>query len=169
MNELDWAAMDGSGTEQSTGTKLFSVSGPLKRPGVYEIPMGLPLRELIFGEEYCQGMLDGTADAALEGRLLGRRRVLDLHRVEPALALEQWCLQEGLEGPRIEGGGHRDDTQLGTNLALDPTRERQREVGEQGALMDFVEDAGLSCWINPTDEQVESSIRVFAPRKNESM
>ena len=34
-------------------------SGPVKRPGVYEIPMGLPLRDLIFGDDYCQGMLDG--------------------------------------------------------------------------------------------------------------
>ena len=35
-------------------------------------------------------------------------------------------------------------------------------------LMDFVEDAGLNCWINLTDEKVESSIRVFAPPKNEA-
>ena len=48
------------GTEKSPGTKLFSVSGPVKRPGNYEIPLGLPLRELLFGEEYCQGMLDGV-------------------------------------------------------------------------------------------------------------
>ena len=47
------------GTEKSPGTKLFSLSGPVKRPGNYEIPLGLPLRELIFGAEYGQGMLDG--------------------------------------------------------------------------------------------------------------
>jgi NADH-quinone oxidoreductase subunit F len=47
------------GTEKSPGTKLFSVSGPVRRPGNYEIPLGLPLRELIFGEEYCQGLRDG--------------------------------------------------------------------------------------------------------------
>jgi NADH-quinone oxidoreductase subunit F len=48
------------GTEKSTGTKLFSVSGPVKRPGVYEVPMALPLKDLIYGEEYCQGMKDGV-------------------------------------------------------------------------------------------------------------
>jgi len=48
------------GTEKSPGTKLFSLSGPVKRPGNYEIPLGLPLKELIFGEEYGQGMLDGV-------------------------------------------------------------------------------------------------------------
>jgi NADH-quinone oxidoreductase subunit F len=53
------AAYRGIGTEKSPGTKLFSVSGPVKRPGNYEIPLGLPLRELIFGEQYCQGMREG--------------------------------------------------------------------------------------------------------------
>ena len=47
------------GTEKSPGTKLFSLSGPVKRPGVYEVPLGLPLRELIFGEDYGQGMVQG--------------------------------------------------------------------------------------------------------------
>jgi NADH:ubiquinone oxidoreductase subunit F (NADH-binding)/NADH:ubiquinone oxidoreductase subunit E len=38
------------------GRRFFSVSGDVKRPGVYEVPMGLPLRELITGEAYCQGV-----------------------------------------------------------------------------------------------------------------
>ena len=54
------AAYRAIGTEKSPGTKLFSVSGPVKRPGNYEIPLGMPLKELIFGEEYCQGMRDGV-------------------------------------------------------------------------------------------------------------
>jgi NADH-quinone oxidoreductase subunit F len=47
------------GTEKSTGTKLMSLSGPVCRPGNYEIPLGLPLRELIFGPEYGRGLLPG--------------------------------------------------------------------------------------------------------------
>lgn len=35
------------GTPQSAGTKLFSVSGSVTRPGVYEVPFGVPLRHLI--------------------------------------------------------------------------------------------------------------------------
>ncbi len=31
------------------GTKLFSISGHVKKPGLYEYPMGTPLRELIYG------------------------------------------------------------------------------------------------------------------------
>jgi NADH-quinone oxidoreductase subunit F len=37
------------GTESSTGTKLVSVSGDVLRPGNYEIELGIPSRELIYG------------------------------------------------------------------------------------------------------------------------
>jgi NADH-quinone oxidoreductase subunit F len=47
------------GTEKSPGTKVLSVSGPVKRPGNYEVPLGLPLRTLIESPEYCGGMRDG--------------------------------------------------------------------------------------------------------------
>jgi len=45
------------GTEKSPGTKIFSVSGPVNRPGNYEVAMGLPLRRLI--DEQCGGMKEG--------------------------------------------------------------------------------------------------------------
>ncbi|MEX0330450.1 MAG: NADH-quinone oxidoreductase subunit F [Puniceicoccaceae bacterium] len=35
------------GTEQSTGLKLFSISGDCTSPGVYEFPMGISIAELI--------------------------------------------------------------------------------------------------------------------------
>ncbi|MGA2452986.1 MAG: NADH-quinone oxidoreductase subunit NuoF [Solirubrobacteraceae bacterium] len=37
------------GVETSTGTKLVSVSGHVKRPGNYEIELGIPSREIIYG------------------------------------------------------------------------------------------------------------------------
>jgi NADH-quinone oxidoreductase subunit F len=37
------------GTKTSTGTKLVSVSGHVNRPGNYEIELGMPSRELIYG------------------------------------------------------------------------------------------------------------------------
>ncbi len=39
------------------GRRLFSISGDVKRPGVYEVPMGMTLRELVYGEQYCQGIV----------------------------------------------------------------------------------------------------------------
>jgi NADH-quinone oxidoreductase subunit F len=41
------AAFTALGTEKSTGTKLFCVSGCAARPGLYEVPFGLTLRQLI--------------------------------------------------------------------------------------------------------------------------
>jgi len=35
------------GTPDSTGTRLFCLSGDVERPGVYEVPCGAPLRELL--------------------------------------------------------------------------------------------------------------------------
>jgi NADH-quinone oxidoreductase subunit F len=51
------------GTEKSPGTKIFSVSGPVKRPGNYEVPLGLPLSTLI--QEHCGGIHDGLAIKAV--------------------------------------------------------------------------------------------------------
>ena len=44
------------GTEKSKGPKLFAVSGHVKKPGVYELPMSITLREIIYN--ICGGMLD---------------------------------------------------------------------------------------------------------------
>src|SRR5262245_45979092 len=45
------------GTEKSAGTKIFSVSGPVKRPGNYEVPLGYSMKKLIM--EDCGGMAEG--------------------------------------------------------------------------------------------------------------
>lgn len=47
MRGAEWYAAIGS-PPKSTGTRIFSVSGHVKRPGNYEVPMGVPLRELIY-------------------------------------------------------------------------------------------------------------------------
>ena len=42
------AAFSTMGTENSKGTKVFAVTGKVKRSGLVEIPMGMTLREVIF-------------------------------------------------------------------------------------------------------------------------
>ena len=44
------------GVENSTGTKLISVSGNVKRPGNYEIELGMSARDIIYG--LCGGIED---------------------------------------------------------------------------------------------------------------
>jgi NADH-quinone oxidoreductase subunit F len=45
------------GSERSPGLKLFCVSGHVERPGTYELPMGTPMRELIY--DICGGPRNG--------------------------------------------------------------------------------------------------------------
>ncbi|HSO21027.1 MAG TPA: NADH-ubiquinone oxidoreductase-F iron-sulfur binding region domain-containing protein [Desulfosarcina sp.] len=46
-------------TPEAAGTKLFCVSGRVNRPGCYELPLGIPLSEIV--EDVCGGMRDGAA------------------------------------------------------------------------------------------------------------
>ncbi|HSH46639.1 MAG TPA: NADH-quinone oxidoreductase subunit NuoF [Longimicrobiales bacterium] len=51
------------GTEKSPGTKLFNVSGHVVRRGNYELPLGFPLKDLIY--DVCGGIRDGRKLKAL--------------------------------------------------------------------------------------------------------
>jgi NADH-quinone oxidoreductase subunit F len=46
LNGVDWFRQ--WGTEKSPGTKIFSVSGHVNKPGNYEIPLGTTAREVIY-------------------------------------------------------------------------------------------------------------------------
>jgi len=76
------------GTEKSGGTKLWSISGHVKRPGVYELPMGYADMEKFIMED-CGGMLrdDKKLKAVIPGgssvyimnadQILGKNVTLD--------------------------------------------------------------------------------------------
>jgi len=54
------------GTEKSPGTKLFCISGHVRKPGVHELPMGYSLRDMIYG--VAGGIRDGhTLKAVIPG------------------------------------------------------------------------------------------------------
>jgi len=54
-NGAEW--FRGFGTEKSPGTTLFGVSGHVVRPGLYELPLGTRLDEIVF--EHAQGVPEG--------------------------------------------------------------------------------------------------------------
>jgi len=56
------------GTEKSTGTKLFSLSGHVKQPGNYEVELGFNLKKLIYDPQYGGGIL---GDKKLKGVIPG--------------------------------------------------------------------------------------------------
>jgi NADH-quinone oxidoreductase subunit F len=58
------AAFAAMGTERSRGTKVFAVTGKVKRGGLVEIPMGKTLRDVIFG--IAGGIRDGREFKAVQ-------------------------------------------------------------------------------------------------------
>jgi len=62
-NGPDW--FKNLGTDGSGGTKIFSVSGHVKRPGNFEVTLGTPFRELL---EFAGGLFEGrTLKAVIPG------------------------------------------------------------------------------------------------------
>jgi NADH:ubiquinone oxidoreductase subunit F (NADH-binding) len=51
------------GTPDSPGTMIFTVSGDVQKPGIYELPMGTPLRQLI--HQYSGGVRPGRSVKAV--------------------------------------------------------------------------------------------------------
>jgi len=66
LSNVPWVIENGAiqyktyGSEKSPGTRLFAVSGHVKRPGVYEVEQGVTsFRDLLYGDNFCQGIRDG--------------------------------------------------------------------------------------------------------------
>jgi NADH-quinone oxidoreductase subunit F len=66
LSNLPWVLRHGAaaytaiGTETSPGTRMVAVSGHVKRPGVFEIINGTTtFRDLLYGEDFCQGIREG--------------------------------------------------------------------------------------------------------------
>jgi NADH-quinone oxidoreductase subunit F len=67
LSNLPWIMRNGAaaytaiGTQTSPGTRMVAVSGHVRRPGVYEIINGTTtFRDLIYGDDFCQGIRDGN-------------------------------------------------------------------------------------------------------------
>lgn len=90
----------GLSRSEDGGTKLYSVSGRVKRPGPWELPMGTPLREII--EEHAGGMRDGY-------RLRG---------VMPGGASTDFLLEEHLDSPMDFGSIQKAGSRLGTGAVI---------------------------------------------------
>jgi NADH-quinone oxidoreductase subunit F len=56
LNGAEWFLK--RGLPKDGGTRIFGVSGKVKKPGIYELPMGTNLRDIIF--KHAGGMKEGT-------------------------------------------------------------------------------------------------------------
>lgn len=106
------------GTEKSPGTKLISACGHLKKPGVYEIELGLPVEEFIYSDEYCGGIRgDRKLKAVVAGGssvpILPADLILKTANGEPRL----------MSYESLSDGGFATGTMLGSGgfIAMDET------------------------------------------------
>jgi NADH-quinone oxidoreductase subunit F len=125
----------GIGTGKSTGTKLISACGNIKKPGVYEIELGLPVEEFIFSDEWCGGISGGRKlKAVVPGGssvpILPANLILKTADGKPRL-LTYESLSEGgfVSGSMLGSGGFIvfDDTQCIVRNTLNFTRFYRHE------------------------------------------
>jgi NADH-quinone oxidoreductase subunit F len=103
----DFAAIGG---EQSTGTRIFAVSGHVKTPGVFEVEFGTTtFRDIIMGEDYAGGIRD---DRALKAFI-------------PGGASAPWFFEEHLDLPLEKGTVDRAGSMLGSGaiVVMDETTD----------------------------------------------
>ncbi len=82
------------------GTKLYGASGKVQRPGVWELPMGTPIRELL--EEHAGGMRAGARFRALQ----------------PGGASTDFLTEEQLDTPMDFGSIEKAGSRLGTGTMI---------------------------------------------------
>ncbi len=98
------------GIGKSTGTKLISASGHIKKPGVYEIELGVPVEEFIYSEEYCGGIInDNKLKAVIAGGssvpVLPADLILKTAEGEPRLMTYESLSEGGFETGTMLGSG----------------------------------------------------------------
>lgn len=89
------------GTEKSPGTKAVSISGHVKKPGNYEIPLGITIREFIF--DWAGGMRDPN---------------LPLKFIIPGGASSNWLTEQHLDLPMTWDDMAAAGTMLGSGAMV---------------------------------------------------
>ncbi len=104
------AAFAELGSEQSTGTRMFAVSGHVERPGVYEVEFGVTtFRDIIYGEEYAGGIAGGR----------------ELKCFIPGGASAPWFYEEHLDLPLDKAAVDQAGSMLGSGaiVVMDETTD----------------------------------------------
>ena len=122
LANLPWIAVNGGaafaelGAETSRGTRLFAVSGHVRRPGVYEVEFGTTtFRDLIEAPGYAGGMREGRT----------------LKAFIPGGASAPWFYEEHLDLPLEAGAVGAAGSMLGSGAVV---------------VMDDTTDAVRACW-----------------------
>jgi NADH-quinone oxidoreductase subunit F len=126
---------------EDAGTKIYGASGKVQRPGAWELPMGTPLREVLF--EHAGGLLPG----------------LSLRGIIPGGASTDFLTPEHLDVPLDFGSVQKAGSRLGTGtlILLD---DRTCPVGFVANMERFF--ARESCgWCTPCREGLPWTARLL--------
>lgn len=98
------------GIDRSTGTKLISAGGNVRKPGVYEIELGLSVEEFIYSDEYCGGIANGKRlKAVVAGGssvpILPANLILKTAKGEPRLMTYESLADGGFQTGTMLGSG----------------------------------------------------------------
>jgi NADH-quinone oxidoreductase subunit F len=122
LSNLPWIVANGGGAfadlgaENSKGTRMFAVSGHVKRPGVYEVEFGVTtFRDIIYAPVYGGGIRDGN----------------ELKAFIPGGASAPWFYEEHLDLPLEAGAVGAAGSMLGSGAIV---------------VMDHTTDAVKACW-----------------------
>jgi NADH-quinone oxidoreductase subunit F len=122
LSNLPWIIANGGGAfaelgaENSKGTRMFAVSGHVKRPGVYEVEFGVTtFRDIIYAPVYGGGIRDGN----------------ELKAFIPGGASAPWFYEEHLDLPLEAGAVGAAGSMLGSGAIV---------------VMDHTTDAVKACW-----------------------
>jgi NADH-quinone oxidoreductase subunit F len=107
------------GVEKSTGTRLFSLSGPVNRPGIYEVAQGIPALALI--NELGGGLRDGKR----------------LKCIQPGGSSSQFLTAAQLEDTTMDADSMRAHGTMGGSGAVVVIPEDQCMVEYTARLADF--------------------------------
>ncbi|HEX2618431.1 MAG TPA: NADH-quinone oxidoreductase subunit NuoF, partial [Flavobacteriales bacterium] len=97
------------GIGKSTGTKLISAGGNIKKPGVYEIELGVPVEEFIMSDEYCGGVEGRALKACVPGGssvpILPTELIFKTAKFEPRLMTYESLADGGFQTGSMLGSG----------------------------------------------------------------
>ncbi len=119
LANLPWIMVNGGeafaalGAESSKGMRMFSVSGHVKRPGVFEVEFGVTtFRDLIYAPVYCGGIRHGNG----------------LKAFIPGGASAPWFYEEHLDLPLEAGAVGQAGSMLGSGavVVMDDTTDMVR-------------------------------------------
>jgi NADH-quinone oxidoreductase subunit F len=98
------------GIGNSKGTKLISACGHIKKPGIYEIELGLPVEEFIYSDEYCGGIrgerkLKAVVAGGSSVPILPAELILKTEKGEPRLMSYESLAEGGFTSGTMLGSG----------------------------------------------------------------